>query len=127
MNELFLTYCNSTAFSTSFPTIFPTVVKGSIKITIILKLRRAEGLNLKTIRQFINVSIRPYKRQKSMLHFTALRGVRAHENVEHSQRRENVIYKDRSRVHVVEPLLQLENTQYIMLNNVETQHRHMFS
>ena len=84
-NELFLTYCNSTAFSTSFPTIFPTVVKGSIKITLILKLRRAESLNLKTIRQFINVPIRPYKRQKSMLHFTALRGVRAHENVEHEQ------------------------------------------
>ena len=31
-----------------------------------------------------------------MLHFIALRGVRVHENVEHSQRRENVIYWDRS-------------------------------
>ena len=43
-----------------------------------------------------------------MLCFIALQGVRAHENVEHSQRRENVIYSDRSRV--VELLLQLENT-----------------
>ena len=47
-----------------------------------------------------------------MLRFTALRGVRAHENVEHSQRRENVIYRDRSRI--VELLLQLENKQQIM-------------
>ena len=44
-----------------------------------------------------------------MLCFIALQGVRAHENVEHSQRRENVIYSDRSRV--VELLLQLENNQ----------------
>ena len=44
-----------------------------------------------------------------MLHFIALQGVRAHENVEHSQRRENIIYRDRSRV--VELLLQLENKQ----------------
>ena len=29
-----------------------------------------------------------------MLRLIALRGVRAHENVEHSQRRENVIYRD---------------------------------
>ena len=45
-----------------------------------------------------------------MLHLIALRGVRAHENKEHSQRRENVIYticRDRSRM--VELLLQLEN------------------
>ena len=55
-----------------------------------------------------------------MLRFIALRGVRAHENVEHSQRRENVIYRDRS--HIVELLLQLENTQQIMQNNVETKH-----
>ena len=41
-----------------------------------------------------------------MLRFIALRGIRAHETVEHSQRRENVIYKDRCRV--VELLLQLE-------------------
>ena len=54
-----------------------------------------------------------------MLRFIALRGVRAHENVEHSQRRENVIYRDRS--HTVELLLQLENKQQIMQNNVETQ------
>ena len=40
-----------------------------------------------------------------MLRFIALRGVRAHENVEHSQRRENVIYRDRR--HLVELLLQL--------------------
>ena len=44
-----------------------------------------------------------------MLCFIALQGVRAHENVEHSQRRENIIYRDRSRV--VELLLQLENKQ----------------
>ena len=33
-----------------------------------------------------------------MLRFIALQGGRAHENVEHSQHRENVIYSDRSRV-----------------------------
>ena len=43
-----------------------------------------------------------------MQRFIALRGVRAHENVEHSQRRENVIYRDRSRV--VELLLQYRKT-----------------
>ena len=59
-----------------------------------------------------------------MLRFIALRGVRAHENVEHSQRRENVIYKDR--IHLVELLLQLENKQQIMQNNVKTQHKHMY-
>ena len=53
-----------------------------------------------------------------MLRFIALRGVQAHENVECSQRRENVIYRDRSRI--VELLLQLENKQQIMQNNVET-------
>ena len=52
-----------------------------------------------------------------MLHLIALRGVRAH-NVEHSQHRENVIYRDRSRI--VECLLQLENKQHIIQNNVET-------
>ena len=41
-----------------------------------------------------------------MLRFIALRGVRAHENVDHSQRRENVIYRDRSRI--IELLLQLD-------------------
>ena len=56
-----------------------------------------------------------------MLRFIALRGVRAHENVEHSQHRENVIYRDPS--HVVE----LENKQQIIQNNVETQHKHMYS
>ena len=60
-----------------------------------------------------------------MLRFMALRGVRAHENVEYSQRRENVI--DRDRYRVVELLLQLENKQQIMQNNVETQHKHMYS
>ena len=53
-----------------------------------------------------------------MLRFIALRGGRAHENVEHSQRKENVIYMDRSRI--VELLLQLDNKQQIMQNNVET-------
>ena len=60
-----------------------------------------------------------------MLRFIATQGVRAHENVEHSQRRETVIYRNRS--HVVELLLQLEKTQQIMQNNVETQHKHMYS
>ena len=60
-----------------------------------------------------------------MLRFIALRGVRAHENVEHSQRRKNVIYRDRSRI--VELLLQLENKQQIIQNNVETQHNRMYS
>ena len=60
-----------------------------------------------------------------MLRFNALRGVRAHENVEHSQHKESVIYRDRSRV--VELLLQMENKQQIMQNNVETQYNRMFS
>ena len=61
-----------------------------------------------------------------MLGFIALQGVQAHENVEHSlRRRENVIDRDRSRV--VKLLLQLENKQQIMQNNVETQHKHMYS
>ena len=34
-------------------------------------------------------------------------------------------YRDQSRV--VELLLQLENKQHIMQNNVETQHKHMYS
>ena len=46
-----------------------------------------------------------------MLRFIALQGVRAHENVEHSQHRENVIYMQD---------LQFENKQQIMQNNVET-------
>ena len=60
-----------------------------------------------------------------MLRFIALQGGRVHENVEHSQHRENVIYRERSRV--VELLLQLENKQQIMQNNVETQHKHIYS
>ena len=60
-----------------------------------------------------------------MLRFIALRGLLAHVNVEHSQRRENVIYRDRSRI--VELLLQLENKQQIIKNNVETRHNHMYS
>ena len=56
-----------------------------------------------------------------MLRSIALRGVRAHENVEHS----NVIYTDRSRI--IELLLQLENKQQIMQNNVETQHKYIYS
>ena len=47
-----------------------------------------------------------------MLRFIALRGVQAHENVKHSKRRENVIYRDRNRI--IELLLQLENKQEIM-------------
>ena len=50
-----------------------------------------------------------------MLRLIALRGVRAHENVEHSQRRENVLYRDRSRM--IELLLQLENKQKIIQND----------
>ena len=60
-----------------------------------------------------------------MLRFIASRAVRAHENVEHSRRRENVIYRDRKSI--VELLLQLENKQQIMQNNVDTQHKHMYS
>ena len=37
----------------------------------------------------------------------------------------NIIYRDRS--HVVELLLQFENKQQIMQNNMETQHKHMYS
>ena len=59
-----------------------------------------------------------------MLRFIALQGVRVHENVEHSQHGENVIYRDRSRI--VELLLQLENKQQIIQNNVETQHNRMY-
>ena len=64
-------------------------------------------------------------RSPCYVRFIALRGVRAHENVEHSQRRENVIYRDRSRI--VELLLQLENKKQIMQNNVETEHNRMYS
>ena len=53
--------------------------------------------------------------------FIALRVVRAHGNVEHSQRRENVIYRDRSRV--VEYLLQLENKQQIMQSKCKNSSR----
>ena len=62
-----------------------------------------------------------------MLRFIALREVRAHENVEHSQRRENVISRYRDQSRVVKLLLQLENEQQIILNNVETQHNRMYS
>ena len=51
--------------------------------------------------------------------------LRAHENVKHSQRRGNVIFSDQSRV--VELLRQFENKQQIMQNNVDTQHKHMYS
>ena len=64
-------------------------------------------------------------RSRCYASFIALKGGGVHENVEHSQHRENVIYRDRSRV--VELLLQLENKQQIMQNNVETQHKHMYS
>ena len=47
-----------------------------------------------------------------------MQGVRAHEIVQYSQRRESVIYRNRSRV--VQLLLQLENKLQIMQNNVET-------
>ena len=60
-----------------------------------------------------------------MLRLIALRGVRAHRNVAHLQHGYDVIYIDRSRV--VELLLQLENKQQIITNNLETQHKHMYS
>ena len=60
-----------------------------------------------------------------MLRFIALRGVQAQENVELSQCRENVIYRNRNHILLVELLLQLENNQQIMQNNVETQ-SHVF-
>ena len=59
-----------------------------------------------------------------MLRLFALRGVRTHENLEHSQRRENVIYRDRSRI--VELLLQLEYKQQIIQNNVDSTQSHVF-
>ena len=61
-----------------------------------------------------------------MLRFIALRGVRAHENVEHSQRRENVIYRDRSKPYSRVFTTIGKHTQIIQ-NNVETQHNHMYS
>ena len=59
-----------------------------------------------------------------MLRFIALQGVRAHEKVEHSQHRENVVYRNRSCI--VEHLLQLENKQKLMQNIVETRHNRMY-
>ena len=58
-----------------------------------------------------------------MLSFIALRRV---QNVENFQRRLNVIYRKWSNVGEFNPF---ENTQQIMLNNVETQnkHTHMYS
>ena len=55
-----------------------------------------------------------------MLRFIALRGKRGTFTTQG-----NVIDRDRSRV--VEHLLHLENKQQIMQNNVETQHKHMYS
>ena len=54
-----------------------------------------------------------------MLRFIALQGVRAYENVEHSQRRENITYRDQRRA--VELLLQLENNQSIALSILTSQ------
>ena len=59
-----------------------------------------------------------------MLRFIALQGVQAHEKVEHSQHRENVIYRDLSRV--VQLLLQLENKQQIMRFNTSTCIRYIY-
>ena len=55
-----------------------------------------------------------------MLRFIALRGVRSHENAKHSKRRENVIYRDRSRI--AELLLHLENKQKNMQNNYKDEY-----
>ena len=60
-----------------------------------------------------------------MIRFIALQGVRVHENVECSQRWENIMYRDRSRV--VQLLLQMENKQQIMQNNVVSQNNYMYS
>ena len=60
-----------------------------------------------------------------MQRFIALREVWAHQNVTHLKHMYNVILRDQS--HDVEFLLQLENKQQIMENNVETQHKHMYS
>ena len=60
-----------------------------------------------------------------MLCFIALQGVRAHENVEHSQRREKHYIKG------LKPCSRAFTTirkqTKIMQNNVETQHKHMYS
>ena len=57
---------------------------------MLLNWPMSDLLKLKTIHKFLC----PNKRQILVIRFTALRGVRAHENVDHSQRRENVIYRD---------------------------------
>ena len=60
-----------------------------------------------------------------MQRLIALRGVRAHKNVAHLQRRYNIIYMYLDQNRVIEFLLHLENNQ-TMPNNVVTQHKHMF-
>ena len=63
----------------------------------------------------------PIKKQISMLRLIALQGVRAYKNVAHLQ----LMYRDPNPV--VELLLNLENKPRIMQNNVDTQHKHIYS
>ena len=95
-------------------------LKVTNRLVVLVNLNlKYQSIDSQSWRLFINF-LCPYKRQISMLRFITLRGVRAHENVEHSQRRENVVYRDRRRI--VDLLLQLENKQQIMPNNKEAQH-----
>ena len=55
-----------------------------------------------------------------MLRFIALQGGRAHENVEFHNAGKTLYIG-------IELLLQLENKHQIMQNNVDTQHKHMYS
>ena len=71
-----------------------------------------------------SIPIKLFKADLDATHHCSARST-AHENVGYSKCRENVIYRDRSLV--VQLLLQLENKQQIIQNNVETQHKHMYS
>ena len=61
----------------------------TFKVTVCVLISKGYKHNVKA-EDFIN-ALCPYKRQISMLRLIALRGVRAHENVKHLQRRVNVM------------------------------------
>ena len=62
-----------------------------------------------------------------MLRLIALRGERAHENVEHSQRKENVIYRDRRRMIERYTTIGKKTKKKNMQTNLETQQNRMYS
>ena len=68
---------------------------------------------------------RPYKRQRSMLRHIALRLERVPKNVALFRTQVKCDVGVRSRIVVF--ILHLENKQHIMPNNMETQHKHMWS